>query len=453
MTIISEVNQSILSILKRFLKTENCTRWSRYCVQTPAEAGVLVYNLLTREMLLLTREEYANFTEISYLKENGFVVPENTREKEWADFVKWVLTTRRPKSKEITGYTIFTTTDCNARCFYCFELGGARIPMSCQTAEKVLQYILDHCGGKEVHLSWFGGEPLFNDKVIDIICEGLKKAGIAFRSKMTSNGYLFDDEIIRRAGELWNLKRVQITLDGTEQVYNKIKAYIYRDTNPYEIVMKNIGRLLDAGIYVSIRLNMDTHNAEDLLTLAEELARRFAGKKNLGVYAHHLFKTGTPNAELHTEEQWQKRELAMSRLNASLEKNGLLPRGGISKHIKLHHCMADSGRSVTVLPNGELGLCEHYTDSEFIGHIDREEFDARAVASWQERTPEIPECAECFYYLECIKLKKCSSSSVCYRQFREDKLQSTKRAMLATYDRWQQNAVSDEDEDDDDFDE
>ncbi len=447
MKFVSEASESILTILKKFQKQGPCTRWLQYCVETPVDDGVLVFNLLTRELILLTNEEYASFTELDYLREHWFAVPEKTKDKELADFVKWLLAARQPKSKEITGYTIFTTTDCNARCFYCFELGRSRIPMSCETAEKVVQYIKNHCGGKKVSLAWFGGEPLFNAEVIDVISQGLRREGIEFRSKMVSNGYLFDDELVQKAVELWNLKRVQITLDGTEKVYNKTKAFIYRDTNPYEIVLNNIGRLLKADIQVSIRLNMDLHNADDLLTLSQELAERFSGRKGFSVYAHHLFDASKPMAELHKDDEWEKRETAMRRLADCFTKHGLQKKNGIRKNIKLNHCMADSGKSVTILPDGSIGLCEHFTESEFIGHIDQEGFDAEMVASWKEQMPEIPECAGCFYYLDCVKLKKCSTSSVCYQGFRDERLKSTQRAMLCEYEHWLTNTNTAEDED------
>lgn len=447
MQIISKANESVLTILKKFLKQDGCSRWSQYCVETPVEQGVLVFNHLTRELLLLTNEEYEHYTELEYLKEHWFVVSEDTKEKELADLVKWVLSARQQKPKDITGYTIFTTTDCNARCFYCFELGRSRIPMSCETAEKVLQYIKDHCGGKKVSIRWFGGEPLFNAEVIDLICNGLREAGIEFRSSMVSNGYLFNDEMVQKATSLWNLESTQITLDGTEKVYNKIKAFIYRDTNPYEIVMENIDRLLTAEIPVAIRLNMDLHNAEDLLALSKELARRFANKKGISVYAHHLFNADVSNAELHTDDEWNKRDAAMKRIEQALQESGLHRESGILKTIKLNHCMADSGKSVTILPDGNIGLCEHYSESEFIGHIDREGFDQDVVARWKERIPEIPECEKCFYYMDCIKLKKCTSDSVCFWHFRDKKLELTKRAMEVEYRRWQKNAATDEDED------
>lgn len=451
MKIISEASETILTILKKFQKQDPCTRWLQFCVETTVNEGVLVFNLLTRELILLTEEEYASFTELDYLREHWFAVPENTKDKELADFVKWLLAARQPKSKEITGYTIFPTTDCNARCFYCFELGRSRIPMSCETAEKVVQYIKKHCGGKEVSLTWFGGEPLFNAEVIDIISQGLRKEGIEFHSKMVSNGYLFDDGLVQKAVTLWNLKRVQITLDGTEKVYNKIKAYIYRDTNPFEIVLDNIDRLLEADIQVSVRLNMDLHNADDLLTLSHELAERFSGRKGFSVYAHHLFDASKPMAELHKDDEWEKREAAMCRLTDCFAQYGLQKKGGIRKSIKLNHCKADSGNAVTILPDGSIGLCEHHTESEFIGHIDQEGFDAKTLASWKEQVPEIPECAGCFYYMDCVKIKKCSTSSVCYQGFRSERLNTTRRAMLGQYEHWLANTHTEEDEDTDFF--
>lgn len=437
MIVISEANESVLTILKLFLKKEVGTRWSQYCVHKTVLDGVLVFNLLTRELVLLTKDEYKNFAELDYLKERWFVVPEGVREKEMADFTKLVLSTRQPESKKITDYTIFTTTDCNARCFYCFELGRSRIPMSCETAKKAVRYIKEHCGGSKVNIGWFGGEPLFNVEAIDTIAHGLHNEGIDFTSKMVSNGYLFNEKIVQKAVESWKLKSVQITLDGTEKIYNKVKAYIYRDTNPFRIVLNNISRLLEANIRVSIRLNMDLYNADDLLTLSEELAQLFSGRKGISVYAHHLFKNGTPDAELHSEMEWMKRDTAMNRLNETLEMNGLLANNGISKNIKLNHCMADSGKAITILPDGNIGLCEHYTESEFCSHLDRTDFDATIVKSWKERVPEIPECAECFYYMDCIKLKKCSSSRICYQQFRQEKLNSIQRAMLCEYAHWQ----------------
>ncbi len=436
MQVIANNNVGTLSILKKFTKKTTSGRLSHYCVEAEVEEGVLLFHTLTKELLLLSEEEYANLYQNDYLKDHFFVVPEDTKEKEYTDLVRWMLTSRQKKTTAITGYTILPTTDCNARCFYCFELGRSRIPMTKDVALKVVEYIKTHCEGKAVSISWFGGEPLFNTEAIDVISDGLRDAGVVYKSSMISNGYLFDDETVAKAANQWNLKRVQITLDGTEQVYNKAKAYIYDGESPYQIVLSNIERLANAGIHVTIRLNMDLYNAENLLHLVDELAARFAGKKNVYVYAHHLFDIAVPMAQMHTDEEWKKRDAAMRQLEDKIRRYGLATKGGISRKLRLLHCKADNDGSVMILPDGKIGLCEHHTEDELIGHIDSEGFDEAVIESWKERVPEIPECAECFYYPDCVKIKKCIDDSVCYSQYRDGRRRKVQQSMINEYENW-----------------
>ena len=446
MKTILNANEMILKLLKRFKKTEPCTRMLKYCVETRVDDGVLLFNVLTREMVLLTDDEYANFTELEYLKERWFVVPEEANEKEYASFVRWFLSSQRKNLKPIIGYTIFSTTDCNARCFYCFEHKFSKITMSRETALKVVQYIKEHCGGKRIWLNWMGGEPLYNQEAIDIICTGLREEGIEYASSVTTNGYLFNDEVVEKAVNLWNLKWVQITLDGTEEVYNRVKAYIYKEGNPYQIVLRNIKLISDSSIKTKIRLNMDLYNVDDLLALSEDLKQHFGGRDNVKAYISHLFDNDSSMAGIHSDEEWKIRDEAMQRIEEKLMESGLLLVPRISKRLKQSHCMADKGDTITILPDGNIGLCETYSEAEYIGNIDSEGFDFAMAESWRETMPEIPECDDCFYYPDCIKLKRCTISSVCFDCFRRSRLSTTKRAMLGEYERWLAN---DKDEDED----
>ena len=119
--------------------------------------------------------------------------------------------------------------------------------------------------------SWFGGAPLFRKKCINIICERLKESGIPYRSSMISNGYLFDEKTVNEAKNLWKLKNVQITIDGTKDIYNKTKSFVYKNGNPFETVMGNIKRLSENGISVTIRINVGKFNAEDAEKLICEI--------------------------------------------------------------------------------------------------------------------------------------------------------------------------------------
>lgn len=445
---ISEAHESVLKILGKAKHSDDEYRLIKYCAQTPVDEGMLLFHLLTRELLLLTDDEYAKLTELDYLKEHWFVVPENLDEKKHADMLRWVQQTTYVKPQYITTYVILPTTDCNAHCFYCFEKGRSRIPMSEETARKTAHYIIEHCGGEKVRLSWLGGEPLLNLPVIDLICDELRREGIAYVSDMTSNGYLFNDSVIQTATALWNLQSVQITLDGTEEVYNRSKAYVHSEESPYQVVLSNVERLLDAKIDVRIRLNIDLYNAENLLTLVEELAERFAGRQGLYVYAKLLFDMmDSPKTAAYTDEEWTARYEALHRLEDRIAACKLAAKRGIKKKLKLNHCMADSGNSVLIAPTGDVGLCECQTDSGFMAHIDREGFDADVVASWKERAEELPECANCFYYPACIRLKKCAVSNACFRQVREHLLRSTQLSMIQEYQLWRNKAASIESED------
>ena len=108
MKIISPANETILKILEKHKKTGERSRLMDYCMEAPVEDGVLLYNLLTKELLLLSREEREVLTELEELKERWFVVPEETKEKELVDLIRWILDTRKKRSSDIVSYTVFT---------------------------------------------------------------------------------------------------------------------------------------------------------------------------------------------------------------------------------------------------------------------------------------------------------------------------------------------------------
>lgn len=420
-----------LQILGNPKNTNMPLRLMKYCLSQSVEDGILLLNLMTRELLLLSREETTAPDTAEMLHQKWFAVAEDFNEKEYAGLLRWAFRTRKRKYPNITRYTILTTTDCNARCFYCYEAGCRRIRMDAATARKTAQHIISACGGEPVHISWFGGEPLYNHPVIDLICQILSDAGVEYTSSMVSNGYLFTDEIISRAISLWHLNQVQITLDGTEEIYNKSKAYIYPEGSAYQVVIANIRRLLEAGIAVAIRLNLGFHNADDLLLLAGELARQFEGFKKLNVYAHLLFDP----ANTRTPQQLSSLYQALTELENLLCRHGLFRDHRLRRCHQLNHCMADQGNALVIVPDGHIGLCEHYCESEFIGHLDSPDRDQAMIRSWREYQEELPECADCPFFPECLILKKCENH-VCNPFTRQETLQKTLRAMVTEYTLW-----------------
>lgn len=428
---------------KQKRKDGQAYRLMPYVIQCPVEDGVLLYHTLTCCLVWLSHEEAANLTSQQELIDNWFLVPEGHDDRKFCEQIRKMAALFLPPAKSITGYTILTTTGCNARCFYCYEKGTKPITMTSETADKVCRFIREYRREEKVGLRWFGGEPLVNVKVIDQICTNLKEHEVPFKSKMTSNGYLFDADMVRRAKDLWQLKRVQITLDGTEQTYNQVKAFVYKNVNAFERVLRNIELLTAEEIKVSIRLNVDHHNIDEMAQLVALLHQRFGANKHLSVYSRELYGERSPADSAMLYEQRMQ-------LEQQIEACGYGHKRRLQKDIKLNHCMADNDNSVVVSPAGYLGKCEHYIDREFFGHIDSEERDKAILSKFKERPADIEACKTCPYYPQCFRLTMCENGCDCTPERQKENIHNIKEAMKAEYQRWLNKKDNNNQNEDDD---
>ena len=408
-------------------------RLMTYVVQQPVTNGLLLYHTLTCSMVLLQPDEAADLTAQRELIDRWFLVPEDHDDRKLCRQVRQMVTLLKPAAKTISTYIILPTTGCNARCFYCFEQGAKPVTMTTETASRVVRYIVAHRGNEEVTLRWFGGESLVNAKVIGQICTELREQGVPFCSVMTSNGYLFDAEMVQRARDLWQLQHVMITIDGTEQTYNRVKAFVYRGVNAFERVLQNIGMLTAAGIHVSIRLNVDNYNIKEMAELVELLHRRFGTNAHLSVISFELYggeRSPEDSATLFAQRMQLEQQIAQC---------GYRSKQKLLNDIKVNCCWADdNGESVIIVPDGHLGKCEHCIDREFFGHIDSEEREEAIIRKFKERRAEIEACATCFYYPQCIRLVMCEKY-FCSPEYQQEHLHETMEAMKYEYERYLSN--------------
>lgn len=411
---------------KQKVQPDGRYRFSRHCLSVPVQEGLLLYHTLTGALFLQPNGQEENREE---LIRNRILVTDGFDEREYTDEIRRILIQAKA-GKGINDFTILTTTDCNARCFYCYEQGIRRFSMSRETAYGTARYIVRVSGGKPVHIRWFGGEPLFHREAIDIICKELRDCGVEYESDMVSNGFYLDEPTAGTAYEQWHLKKIQITIDGTEENYRRIKAYIDADENPYRRVMNNIESALKAGIRVTIRLNMDARNAEDLLLAVENIAVRFAGYANLDVYPALLHEF---NGSVHAYEEQQKAEQDFRTLRKKLEEAGLLRQKQLPKAFRLNRCMADTDTSETILPDGRVGRCEHYSEEMITGTIHDDRRDREVTARWKKPLT-VPECADCVLYPQCRKLEMCEwNRDGCNETDRNLGIEEIKKQMLAAY--------------------
>lgn len=399
-------------------------RPSRFLIRKDIESGFLLYNTATGGIVLLHGDEDV-VASLHQLIEMHFYVPIDFDEFSWVEKQRHIY--KEKENKTVNCYTIITTLDCNARCFYCYEKGQPRIHMSQKTANDIVDYIVKNAKpDMRQDIRWFGGEPLTNENVIDLICEKLTAQNILYQSRMISNGLLFNEINISKAKNLWNLKKVQITLDGTEKVYQKAKSYVNATGKEFQQVLNNIDALLKAKIQVVIRLNQDLYNTEDLLCLAELLSKKFNGKKGLSVYNSLLF-----TEERETQEASLERYESFLKLQDSLIEKKLLTYKKIRKQIKIRHCMADNDSSITIGPTGKIGKCEHYPNEFLIGSIYEEGFDTEMINKWRDTYNIKEKCHTCPLYPQCVRLKMCPEEHEnCSTVQCENKIESIKRALI-----------------------
>lgn len=425
-------------------------RQMKYVMRVDYKGRTFLHNNVTGQLIALNLEEAkivdylpsAYSSVLNQLIEGHFLVPIEYDEYYQVSKIREVLRKLDDAHRDnsITSYIILPTTACNARCYYCFEQGVETVTMSEQTADNVVSYITKNCGtDKKVNIEWFGGEPTVAADRIDRICKGLSENGVSYSSDMISNGYLFDEEMVARAKTIWNLKHVQISVDGVEEKYNKIKAFVYHDGSPYQRVMRNVGLLLESGIRVGLRMNFDLENHEDFYKLLDEAENRFKNKELLNVNAYPVIgeypdKDGRIR---HGSDAWFEDQYV--RLNNKARSKGLYHiRRGVP-FLKIIGCGADNKASATINAKGAIVRCpEQFDDTQITGNVIQGITDINMVNSWRNPS-NYNKCRDCIFFPTCVKLKKCSASNHCLFQDRNHLYED---AVKTSIDNWLNNNYS-----------
>lgn len=438
MEIVSSYNELILKALGvQQIEIGANYRLAHHVFMTEYNGNVLLYNNISKRLYLLNERESAaikdlqnpDFTVLKPFIEDWSLVKEEFNEFELAQQTRWFYENFYRKY-ERPNFIIFTTTKCNARCYYCFEHGQRRIDMTEKTANDVADYIIKNAPRKEVYIKWFGGEPLYNQKAMDIICDRLREAGIKYDTKATTNGYLFDEETIKKAKEKWILHSTVITLDGTEDVYNKTKNYIYENGNPFERVLNNIEMLLKNDIRVAIRLNIGFENFEDIKNLVKYLKERFGDSDILSIIPIALYDLdGKRSAQENAMLDSMVKEIEEMAAKGKYRKLTLKMYSDFGTR-----CMAELESCKVISPLGELGTCEHFSEGEMMyGSIYSNEENIE-VKNYFKQRDILEKCTSCVLYGNCGGIGRCPTQShTCTEIEINSKMRNLKDTIISTY--------------------
>ena len=373
---------------------------SQFTLSFACKGKRYLYNTLTRQCLEADLPSRCKAGEgYDELIRGLFLVPEGKDECGFYNSVSSLLRIYGHKEGR-KGYTILPSLACNARCVYCYEEGMKPVTMNPETAEQTIRYILDTHQGDRVSLGWFGGEPLLCPDLIDRICGGLREAGLAFKSTMITNGSLITPEIIHKMKDQWNLRAVQISMDGAESDYFARKRYS-RYCDEYHRVLSSVNEMAEAGIRISIRCNVDEENWDRIPDFLEDVKNIIIHKEKVRLYFAPLYGARLEDRGL---ELWKKVIAGRKMIEAAgfpskplvFEKNGY----------RVSHCMAD-GSGVAIGPDGSLYPCEHCPPESRFGDIWNGVTDEKARYEFcrTDRTRE--KCRTCPFLPDCTSFAAC----------------------------------------------
>lgn len=373
-----------------------------YIVQYGDKA--IFFNGLTESFFLVTLENISSiqniidnpnenidvFTDfIDTMKSKGFIVPEGTNELE---YVKTKYDILRKRHQYFL--MILPTYQCNLRCWYCTQ-NHKDMFMSDEIVESIKKLIKQKISDDnitELHLSWFGGEPLL---AYDIVLELTffarditRKAGKAFSSAITTNGTLLTPERIEslyKAG----ISHYQITIDGDRNSHNAVKKIGKIST--FDRTLDNIN-LIARHSSVNVRINYNKDNLKPDLILRDFYDKiELPIRHNISVSLFKVWQEDKGN--INCED--------LDKLFENCVKAGIytsLPTTGV--------CYADRINYDCIFPNGRVGKCDNHNPDELPGIL-----KSNGTIEWTEDMTvlymphvfdyELQQCAECRYLPIC----------------------------------------------------
>lgn len=408
---------------KQRIRSGDTYRIMRYVLRVDHDGKALLHNVVTGQLVILDEAERALLAKLpteygatmNQLIAGHYLVTDDYDEHQKVVQMRDILRklADMQNSQGIVHYTILPTTACNARCYYCYQRDVRPETMSMQIADGVVSFIREHCKGNRAWIRWFGGEPTLAVHLIDHICEGLRNNSVDFSSRMTTNGYLLDEELIEKMKNAWNLEQIMISLDGSEANYNRIKAFAEVQDNPYRRVLRNVGILLDQGIPISLRMNFGRGNYSDFGELLSDVEHLFGKNPLLEVRPHYIIPD---NRAINTEslreyEQWCDEEIV--NLNEMSRNKGFFHKKYPLPSMKYEPCLAASDNAVVIMPDGSLVSCPDLLGKDQVkGDIWHGITDKAKVLSWKQ-FGDYERCRNCLFYPKCLVALNCAGGGSC----------------------------------------
>ena len=234
----------------------NMYKKSKFNIITNYENYYIISNTLEKTIVVLSELEYYEY---NILPENSIVSNKFTNMLYDCGLltlndnneIKDALS-RHEIAKNNTDFlnvTIVPTFNCNFDCFYCYQQNMPTGKLDKNKCKSIIKFIIkraDLMASKNIHIAWYGGEPLLCFEQIKYVNKSIikyyKNTNINITSSIATNAYLLSDDVIHSLKEL-NVVRIETTLAGTKEYHDKLRYLKNKKNGTFNVVFKNIKKV------------------------------------------------------------------------------------------------------------------------------------------------------------------------------------------------------------------
>ena len=268
------------------------------------------------------------------------------------------------------------TNACNCNCKYCFEQDHSQCTIDEKSQEKQISLLIELCENfdplkfNEVHIVFWGGEPMLNSGFIEQVVEATSKYKFV-TYMMYSNGTLFNayEDFIKNPIIANNNYRfeVQLSYDGSPH-NEKMRGYNEDD------ILKTARLLFNAGFKLSFKATLT-------FTMIKHFADAWQSYKKLydefGDNARYSPTLDTTNFGIDDEskEEWKKQVIEVAKLEYKfIQKHGHSLISWYNPFYK-SKCSCKLDYHAAINTNGDIYLCHgcfysKHKDKFKLGSID-----------------------------------------------------------------------------------
>lgn len=311
--------------------------------------------------------------------------------------------------KSLLALTLAPTLACNFRCTYCYENHGNKA-MGEKVQDEIINFIKSEIKNiKNLSITWYGGEPLIAKKIIYSLSEKIlalcEENKVVYTSFIITNASLLMDQDILLFKK-YNIKRVQVTIDGPKDVHDS-RRISCDGKSTFDLLISNVNKLINSGLEVIVRINVDKENINKIKELIFILKDRIDKYSKLKI---DFGKVSTltevcKSIEKSCFDNEEYADLLLSLTDNIINMGFDINKMNIYPQVRYNYCCADYVNSFVIDVDGFIYKCWNHVgvEDKSCGHIsEMEKIVSNEYLKWIQWNP-----------LKNIKCKECKMLPIC----------------------------------------